>query len=376
MKGLFITTQDINDKNGNGGVQCARRNYKLLKQYSRIEWNVCIIRKKNYCEDNISDIKIEQPKNQIGELLAAICGYKRIYPSDAHRIEKFVKEQKIDIVWIDMSLLGKLAFLRKYCKVVVFFHNCEYDFSVNKVKNEGIKYYLSAVASKHNEIAAAKADLMVGLNKRDSKRLEQLYGRGLDCMLPISFDDTYDKTRTGSFEQKQLLFVGSYFKPNSASIEWFIDNVMPHLKDYTLTIVGKGFECKKQEYQNKCSNVTVLGSVDNISEYYYKYPVIVMPILYGDGMKVKTAEAMMYGKTIFASDEALEGYDVDGVDGIYRCNTVDEYVSAIKSVFESDKEIPFCQTAVRECFCTKYTNASLYTVIKKCLDDLLLEGGK
>lgn len=80
---------------------------------------------------------------------------------------------------------------------------------------------------------------------------------------------------------------------------------MPQLPECVLEIVGKGFEELKNQLTR--SNVKVIGGVDSLEPYYENAAAVVMPILYGDGMKVKTAEAMMYGKVIFASEEALEG---------------------------------------------------------------------
>ena len=98
------------------------------------------------------------------------------------------------------------------------------------------------------------------------------------------------------------------FSPNYDGIKWFAENVMTELKDYHLIIVGKDFEQKKDELENV--NVHVVGTVESLEKYYYSENIMVMPIFYGDGMKIKTAEAMMYGKIILASDEALEGYEV------------------------------------------------------------------
>ena len=120
------------------------------------------------------------------------------------------------------------------------------------------------------------------------------------------------------------------FPPNYYGIKWFVENVMPELKEYHLTIVGKDFELKKKELEK--DNVSVVGTVKELDQYYYLPNIMVMPIFYGDGIKIKTAEAMMYGKTIVASDEALEGYEVEAVKGIYRCNTKEEFVDKIRKI--------------------------------------------
>jgi glycosyltransferase involved in cell wall biosynthesis len=365
---LFITPQDVNDQAGNGGVKGAAKNLKLLKSMDDANVHLCILRKREFVEDHTSNLIIDQPQGKLGELIAALLGYKKIYPWKVKKIQKYIINNGIDIVFLDGSLLGNLTKMNKYCRTVVFFHNCEYDFSCNKVKNEGIVYLPSAIASWVNEKKAVNAGKIGCLNNRDSNRIFELYGRRADFFFPVTFEDTFDPTRAKESNKKELLFVGSRFKPNEDSIEWFMKNVMAFLPDITLLIVGKGFEDKKAEYESAYSNVTVLGGVNDLSDYYYSHPVQVMPILYGAGMKVKTAEAMMYGRTIVASDEALEGYDVDGMDGIYRCNTADEYIRVLSDLMIADKSETY-NVSVRNCFMQKYETSLLLEAVRQAIND-------
>lgn len=371
MKLLFVTPHDLNDLQGNGGIKAAQRNYELLKRINDAVIEVCILRRKDYCEDKLSVLSINQPDGNIGDLIAALFGYKKIFPWDALKIKKHVKKNKYDLVWIDSSLIGNLAFLRRYCKVIVSFQNCEFDYSMNKVKKEGYKYLLSALSSKVNEKRAVKADRIFCLNKRDSDRIFELYKRKADYYLPITFKDVFDESKIRRNDDKNLLFIGSYFEPNADSIMWFIQNVMCRLSDFKLVIVGRGFETIKQDIESMFDNVSVIGSADDLEEYYYSYSVMVMPILYGAGMKVKTAEAMMYGKTIIASQEALEGYETEGVNGIYRCNSADEYYLTIKKIFDEPNTDLFYQKDVRQLFLDKYTTDSVFNSVKSAIGDLI-----
>lgn len=165
------------------------------------------------------------------------------------------------------------------------------------------------------------------------------------------------------------MFFGSLFQPNQLGIEWFMETVMTRLENITLNIVGKGFEKKRKDYE-KYKNVRVIGSVEEPDEYYYRHAVVIMPIQYGAGMKVKTAEAMMYGRIILATDEALEGYEVENVEGICRCNMADEYITKINNIF-SQQTIPAYQTAVRDCFLEKYDTRRIENKFFKMIDNLL-----
>ena len=95
-----------------------------------------------------------------------------------------------------------------------------------------------------------------------------------------------------------------------------------------------------------------------------------MPIFYGSGMKVKTAEAMMYGRIILASDEALEGYDVGNVNGIYRCNKAEEYIDVIEKIFNKQSIVRF-QDDVRQCFLEKYETNKQIKRLKLLIEETI-----
>lgn len=188
---------------------------------------------------------------------------------------------------------------------------------------------LYKVVKKCEKESVDLADRIICLNWRDGQLLKQTYGREADMYLPINMSDVCkEELIKNSHYNKELLFVGSLFEPNYDGIKWFVEKVMSRLPEYKLTIVGRNFEKVRDELQR--DNVCVVGSVDDLSSYYYEYPVMVMPILYGAGMKVKTAEALMYGKTILGTAEAFEGYNINNVRGIFLCQSESDFVDAIK----------------------------------------------
>lgn len=366
MKILFLTSNDVGDKYGNGGVQGTRKNFSLIEGIIGEE-NVilCSIKAKEHIKYERCDVVIEQPKNNICILFANLCGCKRYFPWQEKYIIKEIEKNKIDILFVDSSILGRIVRRKLSCKTIVFFHNIEAEYAWNKVKNEGIWFIFSFLASKINEKYAIKADKIGCLNEGESKKIGKLYGREADFYLPVTFKDRFDLEKVKYAFRKEILFVGSLFGPNEASINWFVENVMSELPEYTLNIVGKGFEANREKYK-KYDNIRVIGSVKDIDEYYYKHLVVVMPILFGAGMKVKVAEAMMFGKNILATDEALAGYEVDGVGGIYRCNTSDEYKVSIENIFNVKEYEPY-NLEVRNRFLEKYETGCLRKILEEII---------
>lgn len=369
-KALFITPTDMYDKFGNGGVKGSQKNYKLVEDYfGKDNTYLCTFPRNTDVEPPKDAITLERTQSTFGQLVAALFGCKVYFPWKEKDVVKLIEKLNIDLLFIDSSVLGRLALLKGNYKKIVFYHNIEADYAWNKVKNEGIQYVPSFWASRYNDKSGTKADAVMCLNQRDSKRLKELYNRDADFFLPVTFTDTFDENRTTNKYKREILFLGSLFAPNQISIEWFIKEVMPKLDNIVLNIVGRDFEKLKDTYE-KNKNVHVIGSVKDLDEYYYQYSAVVLPIRCGAGMKVKTAEAMMYGRRIFASDEALEGYDVENVQGITRCNSADEYITAINNYFINEEQLPY-QQDVRKCFIDKYETGCLKNNFGKFMDKLL-----
>lgn len=370
MKVMCIMNQNILNVKSGGG-QCAKRNYDSIKQSlsdSDMLYTCIVSPEFENINERGSELYIPGLIGNIQSAIAALQGCKCCKKKYEKIIWKFIDRVEPDVIYLDTSKLGKMSKImkKKYrCKVICFFHNVESDYSLNFVKNRGKQYLLSYWASLKNERIVVKyADKLISLTKKDSDRIQNLYGRQTDIIIPISFEDKYIPENKNIDKRKGLLFVGSLFSPNFDGIKWFVREVMIKLPEQTLTIVGKGFEKKREILERE--NVKVVGTVDDLEEYYYTYPVMIMPIQYGAGMKVKTAEAMMYGKIIIATDEALEGYEINNIEGVYRCNTADEFIKSIRYVMQekTDYENNVIRTIFMKHYEFKATRKQFEQVIK------------
>lgn len=357
---LFISSTDI--KNGNfGGSICSKRNFSVMSKF----FDMTLL---NFSKDKTNDIdNFQTPKNKTGTLISNIFNYAGglTYQSEI-KILKKIKNEKYDIVFLDTSNYGRLAEkikkINSEIKVITFFHNIEHDFLKSRMNKEGKIYFIQFKASHYNEKLAVKySDYCITLNPRDTKRLYEVYGGKSDLELPITFEDKYSKNINNSLKEKDyILFVGSLFFANYHGIKWFVENIMPHINK-KLLIVGKDFETKKSELERK--NVEVIGSVDDLTPYYLNASCMVMPIFEGAGMKVKTAEALMYGKIIYGTTEAFEGYEIEynKVGGL--CNTKEEFIKKINN----DKNIVFNEYS-RKVFLEKYSFESSVNRMKEFLE--------
>lgn len=365
-KVLYICGQEMLLDRRDGGKKCSYRNYKML----------CEV----YGEENVFAYIFTDMSSECNEYIHREKGHKSIIhkiinvallhpfysPKQEKRLIEYIKNEKFNLVFMERSMFGTLAKSLKNAKIStqVFLHNIEKNYVWNKVK-KNLMFILPYISTKYNERMTFKyVDEIICLTKRDSKLLKEIYHRECSAIIPMTFSDEFSEEKLKKAKkdsEKKLLFIGSCFPPNYDGIKWFIENVMPKLQEYKLYVVGKDFEKKRSELQRE--NVEIIGTVDTLENYYYSNSVMVMPIRYGDGMKVKTAEALMYGKIIVGSEETFVGYDIQGINGIYECECIEDYVKTIRNILKSSEYVGYSQD-VRNKFVNTYSNknaVSIYT---------------
>ena len=263
--------------------------------------------------------------------------------SGENRIVDLCKQNGYGLLFIDHSIYGHLIRrIKKECNIptVTYFHGImAYQTEEYKKHNKTSPFYFIPQRNTlYNEkLTVEYSDKVLILNGRDNENLKKFYGRSVDVYLPVYYPDTagiVEQETVKQVDRLELLFVGGYFWPNVHGITWFVENVMPKLDNSThLTIVGNKMDQLRENLTRE--NVTVIGRVESLDNYYNRADVVVGPIFEGEGMKTKTCEALMYGKIYIGTDEALEGYDELKQ---YTCNTVDDFISRINSLNKAESK--------------------------------------
>lgn len=224
--------------------------------------------------------------------------------------------------------------------------------------------HMDFIMSLKNERDIVKySDKLLLLNNRESNMLKKYYNRNADLILPVYFVDTANITKVIDDGIYHILFVGGALPANINGIQWFIKNVLPQLQgNLCLDVVGNSME-RLNKIHNIDKRVNVIGRVDALDEYYNNANLAIGPIFEGDGMKTKTAEALMYGKYFVGTDEALCGYE--GLDD-YRCNSASEFIDTINNMIQ--KHTPKYSTEMRKIFDNNHSVAMADRVFRAALE--------
>ncbi len=317
---LFVTNNGIEDA-AFGGAKASRRNYELLKEYGQV------------------DVAAILKKSNLASMLSIAGGY--FPPSgkgDLTRIGTMLDNGKYDFAFFDGSHFGNLIEYVKErgVKVICFFHNCEYDYiEVRFGKRKSLKKSIyKNLIQKQEKMAAQAADLNIVFTKRDAERICGLYQVKKPEILPLSLIDVYERREPGKEERECLLF-GPLGQANQEAFGWFVKEVAPYLHCKT-RVAGKGFEAYEKVWGSK--KVIVQGFVQDIAQLYADAACVAIPLLSGGGMKIKTAEALMFGKYIFGTDEAFVGYEgaFEKIGG--KCNSAQAFIDKLNTFLQKEKD--------------------------------------
>lgn len=332
-----------------GGSVCIQRNLEVLRKY--------------YGQDRVVLLELYRKKH--GKLNAFFTDVSQLsfYGLNAetkNKILHIIKLEKIGMVFLDTSTIGILAKIikKKYpqIKVITFFHNIEYFFFLEQFKlTRNIKYLHKILLSLINEkCGCTYSDKVIVLNQRDENMMLKKYHRKADAQISISlFDEEFDYK--DDIKGNYILFIGSNFPPNTIGISFFIEKVLPYIS-YKLVVAGTGMEILKEKY-NGIPNLEIHGFVEDLSSLYADAQFVVLPIFSGSGMKIKTAEALKYGKYIIAAPEALTGYTYTK-DIAVCCENAEHFIIEINNY---DPLKPAFNKNARNLFLEKYSNDIIYS---------------
>ena len=320
---------------------------------------------------NVYSLYITNQSIELTEHVARIAGSSKFEKADSivrgytpylnkrarKYILEFIKEKNISIVYIDNSISGKLikdikaSF--KNIKVIAFFHDIE---AIKMKEERDLSFFrkmILPVFYKNERFTVAYSDKTIVLNERDRKQYEKEYKKIPDAIVPISIPEIVNlpfDVKHCENEMVSILFVGVEYGPNLSGVRWFLNNVLPYITcDFEFNIVGYNMEKYRTEFEGYSDKVHVIGTVESLRDWYVKTDFVVAPIFEGGGMKVKTAEALSYGKHFVGCTESLEGYWEDMPHNlqnqkVFKCDDAKEFAEIVNEMasrefYRVDREI-------------------------------------
>ncbi|MGE0417383.1 MAG: glycosyltransferase [Acetobacteraceae bacterium] len=143
----------------------------------------------------------------------------------------------------------------------------------------------------------------------------------------------------------RLLLVASNNPANQRNLTWFLGNVWLNvLRHYNVGQAGRKPVYPRLEIcgsiatsfeRTKLPGVRFLGLVEDLADAYERCDAVVLPVIMGGGIAIKTIEALLYERPVIATRHALRGLSPELVETLGHYDDPEAFARQIVAVLTS-----------------------------------------
>lgn len=209
---------------------------------------------------------------------------------------------------------------------VLFTH----DVFTNKYQLTGSKWF--SLTSNQEAKALNRSNSILAIQEQ-----EAIFFKSLTSKKVITCYNHFPITDTPYVGNNTLLYLAGSNDYNIESATWFIKNAFPVLiknnPRLVLLIGGRICDVLKNDFVHPA--IEYYGNVENLSDFYSLGDVVINPTFNGTGLKIKTFEAMSYGKVLISHPHSKIGI-LDSENAPILCAaTPEEYLEKVNYIFRN-----------------------------------------
>jgi len=232
----------------------------------------------------------------------------RVWPHWDAAIKKIASEQQFDVVIVEYVFYSKALLHFDRALKVIDTHDVYTD-RAKKMAARNIKSHYWSLSRANEAKGLARADVILAIQKHEAAFFDELTEHK-KRVLVVGHTVALRPLPVPVSSSHSLLFVGTSYAANIDGARWFIDRVLPLVRQKFLcaNLLVAGTVCKALQHTT-APGVELLGVVDNLDDAYSRAAIVVNPVLAGTGLKTKTVEALGHAKPLVTTPCGAEGIE-------------------------------------------------------------------
>lgn len=220
-----------------------------------------------------------------------------------------------------------------------------------------------------HDAVASRADVVVVCSEADRERLGHPNARVIPNTYPRPSSTATSETG------HRILFQGLLsYGPNAAAAAWAATELLPRIRrripDARLALVGKHGPALKRLGEH--DGVELTGWVQDITPHVLSSDLVVAPIRWGSGTRIKIIEAFAHGVPVVSTRIGADGLEVENGRHLSIVDDDDGFAEACCAVLQDPELRARFRKAGRELYLARYTKEHAVSRIR----DVALEVGR
>jgi glycosyltransferase involved in cell wall biosynthesis len=243
-------------------------------------------------------------------------------------VTEAIKKIQPDMVVIEYAVLSKLLTnIPNNIIKVVDTHDRFSDRNKRIRRSGGLGFWMS-LSEKQERRLLERFDIVIAIQDKEGEFFRSLLAASKTKVETISIIQKSIRG-TDSFIYNELSpfilgFIGSNNKHNKEGLEYFIQNNWQYIKDKigNIKFLLAGTIAIDEKWLLDTS-IQHLGKVASLDDFYQQCDFIINPCMSGTGLKIKSVEALEFGKVLITTPEGAEGLDGVQAYGTFICKLED-----------------------------------------------------
>ncbi len=302
-----------------------------------------------------------------GRLLAALLGGRPLWvsawsvPAFATRARVLARTWRPEIVQLEYLVMGQYLDAVGDCRAprVLTEHEPAADLARGlEALRRGVGRWMARLEGlawvRFERRILARVQAAVVFTERDRRVLQTLAPSTPLVTIPLGTTLPERPLDPLGSVPSRLVFAGSLFHPsNLDAAQRLVRDILPRVRlrcsDASLDIVGD--RPPERLCRLASPNVAITGLVPDAVPYLDRAAVVVVPVRFGGGMRVKVLEAMAAGKALVASPRAVEGLDLRDGDQVLLAETDQQFCDAVVRLLRDPQQRAALATRARAWAC-------------------------
>lgn len=277
--------------------------------------------------------KVDALQNKLNGLvykhksLYNVLGVDFFYPWFlCRKVRKLQEKYSFDGIIINYIWLSKIANGLDGVPIILFTH----DVFTFRNKKLGYSHWITCTPNEEAK-CINRVDYVLAIQEKECNYYQYLSYKSKVFTVYTPFFPAMQSITLN----KNILFFSGDNDLNVVCMKRFATYIMPYLSNHlpglVLHIGGK--ICYKleryPEFVNK-TNIVLHGIFRSPEDFYRLGDIVVNPVNEGTGLKIKTFEAISYGKTVIASHHSIDGVFNKSEIPVYIAEAKEDYLNIIK----------------------------------------------